>query len=73
MKTKFMIFLLSLAQRDSLNMALVLNMKGAIGNLDVKDINKKVEKGVVYIDISDKMLFNSGSYNITERGQPGFG
>ena len=57
----------SLAQRDSLNMALVLNLKGAIGNLDDKDINIKVDKGVVYIDISDKMLFNSGSYNITDR------
>ena len=57
----------SLAQRDSLNMALVLNLKGAIGNLDDKDINIKVDKGVVYIDISDKMLFKSGSYTITDR------
>ena len=57
----------SLAQRDSLNMALVLNLKGALGNLDDRDINIKVDKGVVYIDISDKMLFKSGSYNITER------
>ena len=57
----------SLAQRDSLNMALVLNLKGAIGNLDDKDINIRVDKGVVYIDISDKMLFKSGSYNITEK------
>ena len=57
----------SLAQRDSLNMALVMNLKGAIGNLDDKDINIKVDKGVVYVDISDKMLFKSGSYNITER------
>ncbi len=57
----------SLAQRDSLNMALVMNLKGAIGNLDDKDINIKVDKGVVYIDISDKMLFKSGSYNITDR------
>ena len=57
----------SLAQRDSLNMALVMNLKGAIGNLDDKDINIKVDKGVVYIDISDKMLFKSGSYTITDR------
>ena len=57
----------SLAQRDSLNMALVMNLKGAIGNLDDKDINIKVDKGVVYVDISDKMLFKSGSYNITDR------
>lgn len=57
----------SLAQRDSLNLALVMNLKGAIGNLDDKDINIKVDKGVVYIDISDKMLFKSGRYNITDR------
>jgi chemotaxis protein MotB len=64
-----MIFTLqsSLAQRDSLNMALVLNLKGAIGNLEDKDVNIKVDKGVVYIDISDKMLFKSGSYTITDR------
>ncbi|MBK7029289.1 MAG: OmpA family protein [Bacteroidales bacterium] len=57
----------SLAQKDSLNMALVLNLKGAIGNLNDQDINIKVDKGVVYIDISDKMLFKSGSYVITEQ------
>ena len=57
----------SLAQKDSLNMALVMNLKGAIGNLDDKDINIKVDKGVVYIDISDKMLFKSGKYEITDR------
>ncbi len=57
----------SLAQKDSLNMALVLNLKGAIGNLNDKDINIKVDKGVVYIDISDKMLFKSGSYEITDQ------
>ena len=48
-------------------MALVMNLKGAIGNLDDKDINIKVDKGVVYIDISDKLLFTSGSYDISER------
>ena len=56
----------SMAHKDSLNMALVLNLKGAIGNLDDKDINIKVDKGVIYIDISDKMLFKSGSYVITD-------
>ena len=48
-------------------MALVMNLKGAIGNLDDKDVNIKVDKGVLYIDISDKMLFKSGSYDITDR------
>lgn len=59
----------SIARKDSLNMALVMNLKGAIGNLDDKDINIKVEKGVVYVDISDKLLFRSGSYDVTERAK----
>src|SRR5258705_5913737 len=59
----------SMARKDSLNMALVMNLKGAIGNLDDKDINIKVDKGVVYIDISDNLLFKSGSYDITDRAK----
>lgn len=59
----------ALNRKDSLNMALVMNLKGAIGNLDDKDINIKVDKGVVYIDISDKMLFKSGSYEIADRAK----
>jgi len=57
----------SMARKDSLNMALVMNLKGAIGNLADDDINIKVDKGVVYIDISDKLLFNSGSYVVTPK------
>jgi chemotaxis protein MotB len=56
----------ALAHKDSLNMALVMNLKGAIGNMDDQDINIKVEKGVVYIDISDKLLFKSGSWDVNE-------
>ncbi|HEU4576058.1 MAG TPA: OmpA family protein [Chitinophagaceae bacterium] len=59
----------SMARKDSLNMALVMNLKGAIGNLDDQDINIKVDKGVVYIDISDKLLFNSGSYVVTNQAK----
>ncbi len=59
----------ALAHKDSLNMALVSNLKGAIGDLSDKDINIKVDKGVVYIDISDKLLFKSGSYSVTEKAK----
>jgi chemotaxis protein MotB len=59
----------SMAKKDSLNMALVMNLKGAIGNLDDEDINIKVDKGVVYIDISDKLLFKSGSYTVTNEAK----
>ncbi len=59
----------AIARKDSLNMALVMNLKGAIGNLNDQDINIKVDKGVVYIDISDKLLFKSGSYDITDQAK----
>src|SRR6201985_1863170 len=54
-----------LAHKDSLNMALVMNLKGALADVNDKDINIKVDKGVVYIDISDKLLFNSGKWDVT--------
>ena len=59
----------SLARKDSLNLALVMNLKGAIGNLADEDINIKVDKGVVYIDISDKLLFKSGKYEVTDNAK----
>jgi chemotaxis protein MotB len=59
----------ALNKKDSVNLALVTNLKGAIGNLDDKDINIKVDKGVVYIDISDKLLFKSGSYEVAEKAK----
>ena len=55
----------AMARKDSLNLALVMNLKGAIGNMQDEDINIKVDKGVVYIDISDKLLFKSGKYDVT--------
>lgn len=59
----------AMARKDSLNMALVMNLKGAIGNMNDDDINIKVDKGVVYIDISDKMLFKTGKYEVTSQAK----
>ncbi|HOZ77411.1 MAG TPA: OmpA family protein [Ferruginibacter sp.] len=59
----------ALNSKDSLNLVLVTNLKGAIGNMDDKDINIKVDKGVVFIDISDKVLFKSGKYEVTEQAK----
>jgi chemotaxis protein MotB len=53
------------AHKDSLNMALVMNLKGALKDVNDKDVNIKVDKSAVFIDISDKMLFKSGSYEIS--------
>jgi len=56
----------AIARKDSLNMALVMNLKGALGNMADSDVNIKVDKGVVFIDISDKLLFKSGSFDVTK-------
>lgn len=57
------------ARKDSLNMALVMNLKGAIGDLNDQDINIKVDKGVVFVDISDKVLFKTGSFDLSDRAK----
>lgn len=56
-------------RKDSLNMALVMNLKGAIGDLNDKDVNIKVDKGVVYVDISDKVLFKTGSFDLSDQAK----
>lgn len=58
-----------LAHKDSLNTALVMNLKGALADVNDQDVNIKVDKGVVYIDISDKLLFASGKWNVTEKAK----
>lgn len=55
----------AVTRRDSVNLSLVQSLKGVLGNLDDEDIEVSVEKGVVFVSISDKLLFRSGSYNIT--------
>jgi len=55
----------AVTRRDSVNLSLVQSLKGVLGNLDDEDIEVSVEKGVVFVSISDKLLFRSGSYNVT--------
>lgn len=56
-------------RKDSVTLALVTSLKGAIGNLDDEDIEINVEKGVVFVSISDKLLFGSGQYQLTDRAK----
>jgi len=56
----------AIARKDSLNMVLVMNLKGALNDVNDQDVEIKVEKGVVFISISDKMLFKSGKYEVTD-------
>jgi chemotaxis protein MotB len=57
----------AMARKDSLNMALVMNLKGALKDVNDSDIEIKVEGSAVFISIADKLLFKSGSYEITSR------
>jgi chemotaxis protein MotB len=61
----------ALAQRDSVNLALVMNLKAALGSFGNQDVTIKVEKGVVYVDLSDKLLFNSdsNSYTVSDKAR----
>lgn len=59
----------AITRRDSVNLSLVQSLKGVLGDLDDEDIEISVEKGVVFVSISDKLLFRSGSYNITSRAK----
>ena len=45
-----------------------LVLKKAVG-IDDPDIEVNVEKGVVFISIADKLLFKSGSYNVTTKAK----
>lgn len=59
----------SMQRKDSLNLALVMNLKRSLDNFDDEDIAIEVKKGVVYVSISDKMLFRSGSYKISAQAE----
>lgn len=54
-------------RKDSLNLALVMNIKRSLANINDEDIQVEVRKGVVYISISDKLLFKSGRYELSDR------
>lgn len=56
-------------KKDSVTLALVTSLKGVLGNLNDEDIEISVEKGVVFVSISDKLLFRSGSYTVTARAK----
>ena len=58
----------ALTKKDSVTLALVTSLKSSVGIND-PDIEINVEKGVVMISIADKMLFKSGSYDVSDRAK----
>ena len=55
----------SVHRKDSLNLGLITTLKRSLENINDSDVNIEVKKGVVYISISDKMLFKTGSSEIS--------
>jgi chemotaxis protein MotB len=50
--------------KDSVNLALALNLKKTLSDFNDADVNIEVKKGVVYISLSDNMLFKTASAQI---------
>lgn len=68
-KDKYIRFLqLAKSKADSINLALAVNLKSVLRDgIEDEDVEVKVDKTVVFINLSDKMLYESGSSKITSR------
>jgi chemotaxis protein MotB len=56
------------SKADSINLALAVNLKSVLQEgINDHDVEIKVDKTVVYINLSDKMLYESGSFKLTKR------
>lgn len=56
------------SKTDSINLALAVNLKSVLRDgIADQDIDIKVDKTVVFINLSDKMLYTSGSSKLTSK------
>lgn len=61
------------SKSDSLNMVLTNNLTRSLSREEMKEVDVRVLKGVVYISLADNMLYKSGSYEINERAEETLG
>ena len=57
------------SKSDSLNIALTNKLTRSLNTDELRDVDVKVLKGVVYISLSDNMLFKSGSYEVSSQAK----
>ena len=55
------------SKSDSLNMVLTNNLTRSLSREELREVDVRVLKGVVYISLADNMLYKSGSYEINDR------
>ena len=56
-----------LEEKDSINFALVTNLKRSLIDIDDSDLEIEVRGSAVYVSISDKLLFSTGSTIVNKR------
>ena len=58
----------AVARRDSVNMALVLELKAAVGGYSDQGLRIKLDNGTVHVDLSDSLLFggDTTSYTVSD-------
>jgi len=59
----------SIQRKDSVNLSLVMNLKRSLADVNDEDVSIEVKKGVVYISISDKLMFASGSAVVSNKAE----
>lgn len=52
---------------DSLNIVMINNLTRSLTRDEMQDLDIQVLKGVVYISLDDRMLYRSGSYEISDK------
>lgn len=57
------------SKSDSLNIALTNKLTRSLDKDELRDVDVKVLKGVVYVSLSDNMLFKSGSYEVSDQAK----
>ena len=55
------------SKSDSLNMVLTNNLTRSLTKDELREVDVRVLKGVVYISLADNMLYKTGSYEINSR------
>jgi chemotaxis protein MotB len=61
----------AISRRDSMNLAVLMDLKAFLGGLGDQSVNIKAANGVVNVDLADSLLFSSDSnnYSITPPGK----
>ena len=61
------------SKSDSLNLVLTNNLTRSLSREEMKEVDVRVLKGVVYISLADNMLYRSGSYELNDRAEETLG